>query len=56
MEAVSLHKQMAMGKGYPTSCEGSGKDPAPTPGLPKADFKKMPKMQVIKTGKTSKSK
>jgi len=48
MEAISLHKQMAMGKAYPKSMEGSGKDPAPTPGLPKADYKTMPKMQVQK--------
>ena len=48
MEAINLHKQMAMGKGYPTKVEGSGKDPAPTPGLPKADYKTMPKMKVEK--------
>lgn len=54
MEAISLHKQMAMGKAYPKSMEGSGKDPAPTPGLPKADYKTMPKMQVQKTSGSKK--
>jgi|GEM_PF-3696190 hypothetical protein len=49
MEAINLHKQMAMGKPYPTSLQGSGKDPAPTPPQPSADYKKMPKMQVVKT-------
>ena len=29
MEAIKLHKQMAMGKSYPTSMQGSGKDPSP---------------------------
>lgn len=48
MEAINLHKQMAMGKGYPTKVEGSGKDPAPTPAQPKADYKTMPKMKVEK--------
>jgi hypothetical protein len=48
MEAINLHKQMAMGKGYPTSMAGSGKDPAPTPAQPKADYKAMPKMKVEK--------
>jgi hypothetical protein len=47
MEAINLHKQMAMGKSYPTSVT-TGKDPAPTPGLPKADYKTMPKMKVEK--------
>jgi len=49
MEAINLRKQMAMGKPYPTSMAGSGKDPAPTPGLPKADYKTVPKMQTVKT-------
>jgi hypothetical protein len=47
MEAINLHKQMAMGKGYPTSV-ATGKDPAPTPAQPKADYKTMPKMKVEK--------
>lgn len=51
MEAIPLHKQLAMGKAYPKSVEGSGKDPAPTPAKPKADFKAMPKMKVMKSGK-----
>lgn len=50
MEAINLHKQLAMGKPYPTSIKGSGKDPAPTPAQPKADYKHMPKMKVEKTG------
>ena len=54
MEASSLHKQLAMGKAYPKSMEGSGKDPAPTPGLPKADYKTMPKMQVQKPNSSKK--
>lgn len=48
MEAINLHKQLAMGKSYPTSVQGSGKDPAPTPPQPSADYKKMAKMQVVK--------
>jgi len=44
MEAIKLHKQMAMGKGYPTSMQGSGKDPAPTPAQPTASAKQYPKM------------
>jgi hypothetical protein len=48
MEAIPLRKQMAMGKPYPKSCDGSGKDPAPTPGLPNATFKTMPKMKTEK--------
>ena len=51
MEAINLRKQLAMGKPYPKSLEGSGKDPAPTPGLPKADYKTVPKMQTVKTDK-----
>jgi len=50
MEAINLRKQMAMGKPYPTSMAGSGKDPAPTPGLPNANYKTMPKMQTVKEG------
>jgi hypothetical protein len=38
MPAISLHKQMAMGKGYPTAKKVSS-DPSPTPGLPSADYK-----------------
>ena len=49
MEAINLHKQLAMGKSYPTSIQGSGKDPAPTPPQPKADYKPMPMMKVEKT-------
>lgn len=49
MEAISLHKQMAMGKAYPKSMEGSGKDPAPKAPMPTADYKPMQKMQVQKT-------
>lgn len=44
MEAIKLHKQMAMGKGYPTSVAGSGKDPAPTPAKPTGTAKQFPKM------------
>jgi len=47
MPAISLHKQMAMGKGYPTAkkiCE----DPSPTPGLPDANYKTMAKMTTDK--------
>lgn len=44
MEAVNLHKQMAMGKSYPTSMSGSGKDPAPTPAKPTGTAKQYPKM------------
>jgi len=47
MVAISLHKQMAMGKGYPKAkkvCE----DPSPTPGLPNADYKTMAKMTTEK--------
>jgi hypothetical protein len=47
MVAISLHKQMAMGKGYPKAKKISS-DPAPTPGLPNADYKTMPKMKVEK--------
>jgi hypothetical protein len=44
MEAINLRKQMAMGKGYPTSMSGSGKDPAPTPAKPTGTAKQYPKM------------
>lgn len=50
MEAINLRKQLAMGKPYPKSLEGSGKDPAPTPGLPNANYKTTPKMQTVKEG------
>lgn len=49
MEALSLHKQMAMGKSYPTSVEGSGKDPAPTPAKPTGTAKQYPKMTKSQT-------
>jgi len=45
MEAVNLHKQMAMGKGYPTSVKGSGKDPAPTPAKPSGAAKDLTRMK-----------
>lgn len=48
MEAINLHKRMAMGKGYPTSLNGSGKDPAPTPAKPNANYKAVPKMKTEK--------
>jgi len=35
---------MAMGKSYPTSMSGSGKDPAPTPAKPTGTAKQFPKM------------
>lgn len=44
MEAVNLHKQMAMGKSYLTSMQGSGKDPAPTPAKPTGTATKFPGM------------
>ena len=47
MPAISLHKQMAMGKGYPKAkkiCD----DPSPTPGMPNADYKTMAKMKTEK--------
>ena len=47
MVAISLHKQMAMGKGYPKAKKVSS-DPSPTPGLPNADYKTMPKMKIEK--------
>ncbi len=48
MEAISLHKLMAMGKGYPTSL-GSGKDPSPTPAQPSGKATMKPKMKVTTT-------
>lgn len=45
MEALNLHKAMAMGKGYPTKVEGSGKDPAPTPAKPSGDAKNLTRMK-----------
>lgn len=47
MVAISLHKQMAMGKGYPKAKKVSS-DPSPTPGLPSADYKTVPKMKTEK--------
>jgi hypothetical protein len=47
MVAISLHKQMAMGKGYPKAKKVSS-DPSPTPGLPSADYKTVPKMKMEK--------
>jgi hypothetical protein len=47
MEAISLHKQMAMGKGYPKAKKVSS-DPSPTPGLPDANYKTMAKMKTEK--------
>lgn len=47
MEAIPLRKQLAMGKPYPKSV-ATGKDPAPTPGLPNANYKTMPKMKTEK--------
>lgn len=47
MVAISLHKQMAMGKGYPKAKKICS-DPSPTPGLPNADYKTMPKMKTEK--------
>lgn len=44
MPAISLHKQMAMGKGYPTA-KKIASDPSPTPGLPDANYKTMSKMK-----------
>jgi len=43
MEAMNLHKQMAMGKSYPTSVAGSGKDPAPKAPKPSGDAKNLSK-------------
>jgi len=45
MEAINLHKQMAMGKSYPTRVEGSNKDPAPTPAKPSGDAKNLTRMK-----------
>jgi hypothetical protein len=45
MEAIRLHKQMAMGKAYPTSVEGSGKDPAPKAPKPSGDAKNLTRMK-----------
>ena len=44
MVAISLHKQMAMGKGYPKA-KKIASDPSPTPGLPDANYKTVPKMK-----------
>lgn len=45
MEAINLHKLMAMGKAYPTSVQGSGKDPAPTPAIPNGSAKNLTRMK-----------
>jgi hypothetical protein len=45
MEAMKLHKQMAMGKGYPTSQGGSGKDPAPKAPIPSGNAKNLTRMK-----------
>ena len=45
MEAMNLHKAMAMGKGYPTSQGGSGKDPAPKAPKPSGDAKNLTRMK-----------
>lgn len=47
MEAIKLHKQMAMGKGYPKAKKVSS-DPSPKPAMPNADYKTMPKMKMEK--------
>ena len=47
MVAISLHKQMAMGKGYPKA-KKIASDPSPTPGLPDANYKTVPKMMTEK--------
>jgi hypothetical protein len=47
MVAISLHKQMAMGKGYPKAKKVSS-DPSPTPAQPSADYKTVPKMKTEK--------
>lgn len=54
MEAVNLHKQMAMGKSYPTSMKGSGKDPQPTPAQPSGNAKNLTRMKSFEA-KTQKS-
>jgi len=43
MEALNLHKAMAMGKSYPTSVAGSGKDPAPKAPIPSGNAKDLSK-------------
>lgn len=47
MEAVNLHKQMAMGKSYPTTVQGSGKDPAPKAPIPSGDAKNLTRMKTF---------
>jgi len=54
MEAIKLHKQMAMGKSYPTTVAGSGKDPAPTPAKPTGTAKQYPKMTKSQAGMPAK--
>ena len=45
MEAINLRKLLAMGKGYPTSLKGSGKDPSPTPAQPSGSAKDLTRMK-----------
>ena len=45
MVAISLHKQMAMGKGYPKAKKIASD---PSPGLPDANYKTVPKMKTEK--------
>ena len=47
MVAISLHNQMAMGKGYPKA-KKIASDPSPTPGMPDANYKTMAKMKTDK--------
>ena len=45
MEALNLHKAMAMGKGYPKDVQGSGKDPAPKAPIPSGNAKDLTRMK-----------
>jgi hypothetical protein len=45
MEAIKLHKLMAMGKGYPKAKKISS-DPSPKAAMPSADYKTTPKMKT----------
>ncbi len=45
MEALNLHKAMAMGKSYPTTVAGSGKDPAPKAPIPDGKAKNLTRMK-----------
>jgi hypothetical protein len=47
MEAIKLHKLMAMGKGYPKAKKISS-DPSPKAAMPSADYKTTPKMKTEK--------